>query len=252
MRGSLIESLATRVPPDIHRCHAPGLVSSELTMTRQPDLPIAAAILTGGQARRMAGVDKAALRVGSWRIIDRQLGLLRQVADPVYLVSSRGDALSDLAVSVVPDAVRGAGALGGIYSALLASPHPRTIVVACDMPFLTISLLERLAEPSSADAVIPRSARGYEPLCAAWAAGCAGLIKRRIEQGRLKAAQLVEELRVEEIGPEALAACDPHGLLFVNVNTPHDYERAQELSRLESNASGDRIMDVSEPGSTPA
>jgi hypothetical protein len=51
----------------------------------------------------------------------------------------------------------------------------------------------------------------------------------------LKAALLTEDLRVEEIGPEVLASCDSHGLLFVNVNTPHDYERAQELSRLKSN-----------------
>jgi hypothetical protein len=33
-----------------------------------------------------------------------------------------------------------------------------------------------------------------------------------------------------EIGPEEIAAFDPHGLLFVNVNTPHDYERARRMS----------------------
>ncbi|MGH9371664.1 MAG: hypothetical protein ACRD15_09055, partial [Vicinamibacterales bacterium] len=60
-------------------------------------------------------------------------------------------------------------------------------------------------------------------------------IRRRIDRGLLKAALLVEDLRVEEIGPEILASCDPRGLLFVNVNTSHDYERAQELSRLERN-----------------
>jgi len=222
-------------------------------MSRQTDaLPIAAAILAGGEARRMAGADKSALRVGPSRIIDRQLALLRRIADPVFIVSSRGRPRGGDSLQVVPDAVTGAGALGGIYSALLASPHPRTIVVACDMPFLTLPLLARLAEPSTADVVMPRSARGYEPLCAAWAAGCADIIRRRIEQGLLKAAQLVEVLRVEEIGPDALAACDPLGLLFVNVNTPHDYERARELGRLESNSSGHRIMDVSDPDSTPA
>jgi hypothetical protein len=61
----------------------------------------------------------------------------------------------------------------------------------------------------------------------------------------LKTALVVEELQVEEIGPDILASFDPHGLLFVNINTPHDYERAQRLSRVESKSSRDRIMDVS-------
>ena len=98
--------------------------------------------------------------------------------------------------------------------------------------------------PSAADVVIPRSARGYEPLCATWARPCAGVLRRRIEAGTLKAALAVEELRVEVIGAEFLASCDPHGLLFVNVNTPHDYERARRLGRMESNSMRDRIMDA--------
>ncbi len=61
----------------------------------------------------------------------------------------------------------------------------------------------------------------------------------------LKTALVVEELRVEEIGPEVLASCDPHGLLFMNVNTPHDYERARRLGLMESKSMRDRIMDVS-------
>lgn len=45
----------------------------------------------------------------------------------------------------------------------------------------------------------------------------------------LKASDVGESLRVEEIGPEELATYDPDGLMFVNVNTPHDYERAKDL-----------------------
>ncbi|MGH9372090.1 MAG: molybdenum cofactor guanylyltransferase [Vicinamibacterales bacterium] len=215
-------------------------------------MSIAAAILAGGLARRMAGANKATLQIGASRIIDRQIALLRQVADPVFIVSGHPAPFRDLALTVVDDVVSGAGSLGGIYSAIVSSPHARTIVVACDMPFLTLPLLQRLARPSDADLVIPRSVRGYEPLCAAWGATCAEPIRRRIDRGILKAAWLVEELRVEEIGPEVLASCDPHGLLFVNVNTAHDYERAQELSRLESKPSQDRIMDISGPGPKPA
>jgi molybdopterin-guanine dinucleotide biosynthesis protein A len=189
---------------------------------------VAAAILAGGAARRMGGADKAALRVGGERIIDRQLALLRQVADPVFIVSAHHERFADLQVPIVADVVPGAGAIGGIHTAVVMSPRPRTLVVACDMPFLTPALLRELTRPSVADVVIPRSPAGYEPLCATWAASCADPLRRRIEGGQLKVALALDDLLVEEIGPEVLARCDPRGLLFVNVNTPHDYERARE------------------------
>jgi hypothetical protein len=52
-------------------------------------------------------------------------------------------------------------------------------------------------------------------------------------------------MRIEAIEPAALESGGPHGLLLVNVNTPHDYERAQRLGRMESKSLRDRIMDVS-------
>jgi molybdopterin-guanine dinucleotide biosynthesis protein A len=198
-----------------------------------PRPPIAAAILAGGRAQRMAGANKAALRLGNERILDRQIALLRQVADPVFIVSSRADVAAELAggITVVPDRYPGTGPLGGMYTALACSPHERTLIVACDMPFLTLPLLQMLARESAADAVVPRTRQGYEPLCATYTRACAEPIRRRIERGALKAALVIEEVRVEEIGPEVLAGCDPHGLLFVNVNTPHDYERARDSLR---------------------
>jgi molybdopterin-guanine dinucleotide biosynthesis protein A len=210
--------------------------------------PVAAAILAGGRARRMGGLDKASLHVGGLRIVDRQVAVLHQVADPVFVVANDAAPFANLGLRVVPDALPGAGALGGLYSALAASPAPRTLVVACDMPFLSVPLLRRLTQPSDADAVMPRSPRGLEPLCAVYSAAAAGAIRRRIEEGDLKMARLAADLRVEELGPEVLAAYDPQGLLFVNVNTPHDYERALGLVETVSKPPGDRITDNTEIG----
>lgn len=199
-----------------------------------PARPVAAAILAGGKATRLAGADKAALLVGGARIIDRQLALLRQVADPVFIVSGYAARFAGLGAAVVADLMPDTGPLGGIHAALVYSPHPRTLIVACDLPFLTLPLLHRLVRPSDADLVIPRSATGYEPLCAIWTTACAEPVRRRIQAGDRKASLLVADVRSEEIGPEFLAGCDPHGRLFLNVNTPHEYERARELSRLDA------------------
>ena len=192
----------------------------------------------------MGGATKAALRIGDERIIDRQLRILRQVADSVFIVAADPRPFEGLDVDVVPDAIAGAGPLGGIYTALTTSPSERTLIVACDLPYLSLSFLRRLAAPTDADLVIARTERGYEPLCAAWSAACVDPIRRRIQSGTLTTALVVEDVRVEELGPEVVASCDPDGLLFVNVNTPHDYERARRLGRGESKSMRDRIMDV--------
>lgn len=197
----------------------------------------AAAILAGGRASRLGGVSKASLRLGDARIVDRQLPVLRAVADTVFIVAPDAAPYADLALDVVPDVVADAGALGGIYSAILASPCPRTLVVACDMPFLTAALLERLVTTPDADLVVPHGDRGYEPLCAVYAKTCADPIRRQIAHGDLRASGVPDAVRgtlhVVEIGPEVLAAFDPDGLMFVNVNTPHDYERARSLVESE-------------------
>jgi molybdopterin-guanine dinucleotide biosynthesis protein A len=180
----------------------------------------------------MEGRNKATLRVGDRRIVDRQLALLRTIADPVFIVSNRRDDFAELDVEVEPDALPYTGALSGIYTAIIRSPRVRTLIVACDMPFLDAPFLRRLVQPSQAELVIPRSPRGYEPLCAVWSSAAAPAVRRRLERGELKAARMVEDLRVEEIGPDVLASYDPQGRLFLNVNTPHEYDEAQALNRL--------------------
>jgi molybdopterin-guanine dinucleotide biosynthesis protein A len=203
--------------------------------------PLAAAILTGGRASRLGGVRKAALLVGGLRIVDRQLAVLRQVADPVFAVTSAlGEADAD--IELVRDQFPGRGALGGIYTAISASPCERTLVVACDMPFLSLPLLEHM-RTLDADVVIPRTARGYEPLCAVYSRACAPSIRGRLDRGALEASALPEGVRIAEIGPEALEPYDPDGLLFLNVNTPHDYARARQMSEKLSEPPRDRIMD---------
>lgn len=204
------------------------------------DRPFAAAILAGGRARRFGGAAKGALDVGGLRILDRQLNVLRRVASMVFVVGAAPEAWCDRGLHAVPDEIPGAGSLGGIYSAIVHSPADRTLVVACDMPFLSAELFQRMAEVD-ADLVIPRSRRGLEPLCAIYGRACAGDIRDRILRGELRAATLPSGVRVAEIGPDALSAYDPGGLLFVNVNTPHDYERAKTLVELKREPTEDRI-----------
>ena len=204
---------------------------------------VSAAILAGGRATRLGGADKAALLIGGTRIIDRQIVELAAVADDVSIIANDPARYAGLQIPVQPDAIPGAGALGGIYTALARARHERVLIVACDLPFVSRALLARLVEDADegVDAVVPRSARGPEPLCALYTRRCMAAIEARIARGALAVAELAADVRVREIGTEALAAYDPLGRLFVNVNTPHDYARARNA--VKSEPSQDRITE---------
>ncbi len=183
---------------------------------------LAAAILAGGQARRLDGINKCLLVVGDTAIIDRQLETLRELSLDIFVVGRHDDAWASRGLRVVHDEIPNAGALGGIYTAIVQSPAERTLVVACDLPFLSSTVLREMAAVEDADLVIPRHARGYEPLCAIYTRACADDIRTRIDRGLYEASRLPTGLRVTEFEVE-------NDAIFVNVNTPHDYERAKEL-----------------------
>jgi molybdenum cofactor guanylyltransferase len=197
-------------------------------------LPLAAAILAGGHARRFGGVTKAALTIGATAIIDRQLEALREVTTDIFVVGRDDPAWVSRGLRIVPDEIPETGPLGGIYTAIVQSPCERTLVVACDMPFLSGTLLRRLAAVEDADLVIPRRARGYEPLCAIYSRLCATDIRARIDRGAYEASTLPAGVRVTELDVD-------NDRIFVNVNTPHDYERAKRLIEWKSDPKQDRI-----------
>jgi molybdopterin-guanine dinucleotide biosynthesis protein A len=209
-------------------------------------LRISAAILAGGRARRFGGADKASLVVGGSRIVDRQIAAIARVADDIRIVTNVPERYAALGVRVIPDRIREAGPLGGLHAALMDAAHPAVLVLACDLPFVTAPLLEALIAEFEAgekiDAVVPRSNRGLEPLCAVYAASCADAAKRRIDRGELAIRGLLEDIRVRELGSEVLARLD-EGWTFLNVNSPHDYARATGRVELNEKPYKDRITE---------
>jgi molybdenum cofactor guanylyltransferase len=189
-------------------------------------------VLTGGQSRRM-GRDKSLLKVGDRTMVARSCAVMIAVAAKCAIV---GDpAMHRVAgFSTIPDERPGLGPLGGIVTALGHSQSEWNLVMACDMPYITAEWLEYLkgrASQSAADAILPTSEKGAEPLCAAYRITALGGIRRAIEEGRLKVTRALEGLTVEWVSRSDWERFDAEGRLFKNMNTPADYQEA--LDRLE-------------------
>ena len=195
-----------------------------------------AAIIAGGQAKRLGRLDKWALNVGGQRIIDRQLAVLGGVAEHILVVSSDPHRFRSLGLRACADLIPGAGPLGGLYTALVRSPTKHTLVVACDLPFLAAAFLRYLAaQVGHADAAVPRTADGPQPLCAVYTQNCVGAVRAQIERGQHRMSALEEVIRVTHVGPAEIAAFDRDGKLFLNENTSEDHRHAIELTAREPN-----------------
>jgi molybdopterin-guanine dinucleotide biosynthesis protein A len=191
-----------------------------------------AAILAGGQARRFGGRDKSQLIVEGRSILERQLEQIAPITSDILLVGGDRAPRHARGARLVADRVPGCGPLGGLHTALTEARGEATLVVACDMPYVTEALFRHLlALAGHADIVVPFTEHGYHPLCAAYTRACLAPIAKRLGEGRLKLADLLDDVRVRVVTAEDLDAVGDHGRLLTNVNTPNHF---QSLEAVES------------------
>jgi molybdopterin-guanine dinucleotide biosynthesis protein A len=175
------------------------------------------------------GRDKALLELAGVPMLARTARLVEPLVERVTVVGSPAR-YGNFGVRVIPDALEGLGPLGGISTALGNSSSEWNLLLACDLPYLTtgwLSFLIHRAEGSEADAVLPQTARGPEPLCAMYRARRGPAIAAELERGVRKITEALAVLKVEYIASEEWKAFDSAGRLFKNMNAPADYEEAR-------------------------
>lgn len=194
----------------------------------------AAFIFAGGASSRM-GRDKGLLEFGGVPLIFRTAHLLMPIAASVTVVGTP-DRYAALGLHAIADKVVGEegpsqGPLAGIASALRTTSKPWNLILACDLPYLTIDWLNWLlsrAIVSRAQIVVPRTSQGLEPLAAVYHHECAETIDAAIARGISRVADAVAELRSEPVHPSEWRGFDPDGLVLRNMNAPEDYDAAKE------------------------
>lgn len=197
-------------------------------------------ILAGGRSRRL-GEDKRALRL--WgdhapTLLEHTCAVLAPLCAELIVVLNDPEAWSGLPAKLVRDSLPDGGALGGLYSGLLAAQHERCLVVGADMPFLNADLLRAmLAYPLTYQALVPRRLKAgttrnqsaFEPLHAIYRRDCQILLGELLRRGERRMAAFIEQLDAVFIEDDVLTRYDPHGHAFLNINTPDDLRRVRAL-----------------------
>ena len=190
------------------------------------DEPICGFVLVGGKSRRM-GRDKSLLEFGGKPLARRAADLLAPFVDRVALVGLK-DPYGQLGLPVIEDKWPGEGPLGAVCTALLAFPTDWSIIMASDLPLISerfIQLLIQLVRTTSADAVVPRTADGWQPLAAAYHPRCRAVFQSAFEAGERSIISAFATLAVQAITVEEMTAAGLGESEFVNVNTREDWAR---------------------------
>ena len=193
--------------------------------------PITGVILAGGKSSRM-GQNKALMALGGKRLVDRVIEVMRSVFDELLLVTNTPEVYAALGVPMVRDVWPEKGSLGGVYSAIYHVATPYCLVVACDMPFLRAAVLRYLiTQTAGYDVVVPDVLGELQTLHAIYSKACLQPIERRLEANRLRIVGFFPDVRVRTVTASELEPYDPELLAFQNLNTPEEFQAAEQRLR---------------------
>ena len=193
-------------------------------------------ILSGGQGRRMGGIDKGGLDYKGESFCGHIQKQLQALDIPCYLSRAcyAGSGGREGGLEVIEDTVKGAegewiGPMGGIWSCFQRTGLDGLFFVSCDMPLfrkeMAAILMERW-EPG-ADAVLWRTRDGrIQPLCGFYAATCLEALGDTIRQGNYRLMKFLNAVRCIVVDTSEAHIPD---IWFANVNSPSAYRSLEGL-----------------------
>ncbi len=177
-----------------------------------------AIILAGGRSARMNEI-KALLPLSDVRLIER----IAQNIDPYFeeiLISAHSrETFEFLPYQVVIDEKLNQGPLMGILSSLRASRSSVNFVIACDIPDINVSFLEKMISfTDKYDIIVPVSGKNlFEPLFAFYNKRIISHIEDLLGQNQKKISNLFQKCLTKYIPLE-------NDGWYHNLNTREDYQ----------------------------
>lgn len=187
-------------------------------------------ILAGGQSRRM-GFNKAEAEMHGESMLHRMIDKLEKVT-PAIVVSSGAVTYPSILWPQIHDEYPQCGPLGGIYSVLKHSATSLNLVVSCDIPLVSISLLKYIVTRATENdclITVPVDQEGQlQMMCAVYRKEVLPFIAQQLDSRTYKMKDLLNLVSVKYVD-----IAREHPLYqehtFMNVNTPSSLEEARKL-----------------------
>lgn len=195
----------------------------------QRPAPIIGAVLAGGQARRLGGIDKGLVEIGGRPLVAWILDGLTPQVDALLINANRNeDRYRQYGVPVVRDRLPShQGPLAGIAAVLAQVPSGgAALTVPCDSPSLPADLASRLSaalEAGDGDLAVAHDGERLQPIHALVPAAVLPALEAFLARGGRKVEVWLAEQRVAVVDFSDRRDC------FLNLNLPEDLERVAPL-----------------------
>ena len=191
---------------------------------------ITGVVLAGGQSKRM-GFNKAEAEMHGESMLIRMIDKLQKIT-PTIVVSSGDISYPNISLPQILDEYTQCGPIGGIYSVLKISSTSLNLIVSCDIPLVSIALLEHIvakARESKALITLPIDHGGQlQMMCAVYHKDVLPILQQQIDAQTFKMKNLVDLMATEYI-----KITKEHPLYeenaFINVNNPTNLDEARKL-----------------------
>ncbi|MDO8965143.1 MAG: molybdenum cofactor guanylyltransferase [Algoriphagus sp.] len=190
------------------------------------DKSISVFILAGGKSSRM-GEDKGLVILEGKPMISYLLETLQELELPVSIISNESR-YEVFGVPVYPDLVKDKGPLGGIFTALCYSKSDNCLILSCDSPFLSKSIISNLLERAKSDTVLFGQQSGEShPFPGIYPVSVKMKLKRHLDLNLLKLQNFISEGVHQVILWDELLSDTEKAI--VNFNTPADIQEWLEM-----------------------
>jgi molybdopterin-guanine dinucleotide biosynthesis protein A len=192
---------------------------------------ITIALQAGGKSTRM-GKDKALEPFLGIPLISRLKDRFLTVGEELLVITNDFSGYQDLHVPLYKDLIPDRGVLGGLYTALAVTTTPILWLIAADLPFADPVLMAHLSttlETSGADAVLPSTENGIEPLHAVYhVETCLPYVKNALDQDLWKMNSWHDQAKIQILTPAETRNNTTSEYTFWNLNTPEDFHSAEQ------------------------
>ena len=169
------------------------------------------------------GEDKSLMRLNGKTLIEYSIDALRPICEKV-IISSNNPNYDFTGCEVWPDELPDQAPIIGIYSCLKRSETELNIILSCDIPLMSASMIGfLLAKSADYDITVPVHDNGQiEPLCGVYKKSSQEILKEFIESGNFRLNDCIRSASYQFIPVDAQIPCNTPNL-FLNINTPSDF-----------------------------
>jgi len=185
-------------------------------------MSVHAYILAGGKSSRM-GEDKGLLLFHDKPLIQYVINVFSEITENIFIVTSN-KAYEKFGFPLIEDIKKELGPAGAIDAVLHHSTVRKSLIIACDMPFIDAGSINNLiSESHHSEITVPLYHHYPEALFGIYDQSCKVKWRQLIERDVLKLSDLLSHFETNFVDGDRM--CALNSKLFQNMNTKDDLNR---------------------------